>query len=301
MTVHPRPRGEHSCAVDHAVPAFGSSPPARGTHRSLPSSGSPGRFIPARAGNTRESPGYRRPTSVHPRPRGEHQPCDDTSGGRFGSSPPARGTRCDSRTRLLQGRFIPARAGNTKRPARGPISTPVHPRPRGEHITATDGSDSLNGSSPPARGTQSASLDCVVAGRFIPARAGNTFRCRRRRARRPVHPRPRGEHDEPAHHYGSRAGSSPPARGTPDGFELQSFLGRFIPARAGNTSYSTPRAAAASVHPRPRGEHVVLHSPGRRGVGSSPPARGTRRGAGGQPAADRFIPARAGNTLPTRY
>ena len=41
---------------------------------------------------------------------------------------------------------------------------------------------------------------------------------------------------------------------------------RFIPARAGNTK--TNHVGQRTVHPRPRGEHLV--------IGSSPPARGTR-------------------------
>ena len=52
----------------------------------------------------------------------------------------------------------------------------------------------------------------------------------------------------------------------------------------------------SSAHPRSRGEHSVTAEPAAGATGSSPLARGTR--IGGEPlmAANRLIPARAGNT-----
>ena len=227
-TVHPRPRGEHSARIWTVFAPVGSSPPARGTpcvqavkyyferfiparagntilgwHSSPPARGTHrlphfSRFIPARAGNTAQPLGRGRPTtvhprprgelgprrpptSVHPRPRGEHAPSELPSCTRpRGSSPPARGTHFMSPRLRLSSRFIPARAGNTMR-SRG--SRPYY-----------------------------------VTDRFIPARAGNTSD-RSLSPRDRVHPRPRGEHLDvlrPARagNTSSCHGSSPPARGT---------------------------------------------------------------------------------------
>ena len=73
-SVHPRRRGEHcSSAVIENLRA-GSSPQARGTPVHLVSECGEIRFIPAGAGNTPSNLGSARlkPTSVHPRRRGEH-------------------------------------------------------------------------------------------------------------------------------------------------------------------------------------------------------------------------------------
>ena len=70
--VHPRTRGEHSTATRFTRRPRGSSPHARGTHRTRRSSRAARRFIPARAGNTtryRTTPYFE---AVHPRTRGEH-------------------------------------------------------------------------------------------------------------------------------------------------------------------------------------------------------------------------------------
>ena len=133
------------------------------------------------------------------------------------------------------------------------------------------------GSSPRARGTRVDGLEHHVAGRFIPAGAGNTCSGRYSAWRRSVHPRGRGEH------AGSRSasvtlhGSSPRARGTRQRRVAFGDGARFIPAGAGNTS------AVWSVAPR--------------WCGSSPRARGTLHQREGDRRFGRFIPAGAGNTI----
>ncbi len=92
-------------------------------------------------------------------------------------------------------------------------------------------------------------------------------------------------------------GSSPHARGTHHHHTGVHHTGRFIPACAGNTGLCSNGPMPPPVHPRMRGEHVVVLRAQRCRGGSSPHARGTlfqtqsisqRRG---------FIPACAGNTV----
>ena len=82
----------------------------------------------------------------------------------------------NNRLRLyMRGRFIPACAGNTGVPEDQWDDIPVHPRMRGEHFVESDVADSVDGSSPHARGTLRAAHGQGGEGRFIPACAGNTI------------------------------------------------------------------------------------------------------------------------------
>ena len=55
-------------------------------------------------------------------------------------------------------------------------------------------------------------------------------------------------------------------------------------------------SAGIAVHPHTRGEHAISTQCHRARSGSSPHARGTRRGVGEKESVIRFIPTRAGNT-----
>ena len=173
-----------------------------------------------------------------------------------GSSPLARGTRSRPGRRHARSRFIPARAGNTDASPPPATRPPVHPRSRGEHGSGSSSAPGGSGSSPLARGT----------------------------------------HLAPVHLGALAAGSSPLARGTPRETCLYRLLIRFIPARAGNTEPSRFDRACYAVHPRSRGEHSGLIPSATAYPGSSPLARGTRRGDDHLARGVRFIPARAGNT-----
>ena len=278
--------------------ATGSSPLARGTQRRGPRSRRGARFIPARAGNTRaRGPGLRR-RPVHPRSRGEHPVAPIAFDPGSGSSPLARGTLREALARPRPARFIPARAGNTAASTPPRPSTSVHPRSRGEHKPASRGLLPQPGSSPLARGTPIEVDPVLGALRFIPARAGNTWAFATSLSPRVVHPRSRGEHDPVSRGLSSLAGSSPLARGTPRPARPRHRGRRFIPARAGNTRLIVERVAMAAVHPRSRGEHPASATTSLAGAGSSPLARGTRRGRPRRHPPTRFIPARAGNTWP---
>ena len=296
--VHPRSRGEHFSDRDVEMVTVGSSPLARGTPRWSNPRDCRERFIPARAGNTSGAAACGGWWTVHPRSRGEHSASLFQWRIGIGSSPLARGTLVCPPERHPRGRFIPARAGNTSWRSSSSVMTPVHPRSRGEHTVAIDFPCESCGSSPLARGTLEPVRFCASDRRFIPARAGNTPRARRGRSISPVHPRSRGEHSPPSRGCNGAPGSSPLARGTPGDASPGRAVQRFIPARAGNTWRTSPAKSSTTVHPRSRGEHGTSRSAAASASGSSPLARGTPARPCTSPAPPRFIPARAGNTLP---
>ena len=320
--VHPRSRGEHPGASQSASSGPGSSPLARGTRHRPQAPGRFHRFIPARAGNTGPSWPPCRCGTVHPRSRGEHGADPKRNPRSAGSSPLARGTPSWEPGRYAAGRFIPARAGNTSRTRPSRPRSAVHPRSRGEHSTVHPGATATVGSSPLARGTPPVEAREGDVPRFIPARAGNTDRERRVTAPRAVHPRSRGEHLHQLPRRVPAPGSSPLARGTRHhealgarqravhprsrgehgpGGGRPGAPDRFIPARAGNTQARGSKTADPSVHPRSRGEHSARCFVRARSVGSSPLARGTPHDEALALRVRRFIPARAGNTLPVTY
>ena len=93
----------------------------------------------------------------------------------------------------------------------------------------------------------------------------------------------------------STNGSSPRVRGTQQRILGQPYVGRFIPACAGNAQASTGQSLRQTVHPRVCGERDVSNFSNPSGNGSSPRVRGTRHRGGRRPRPLRFIPACAGN------
>ena len=253
----------------------GSSPLARGTRRLHRFRLLRHWFIPARAGNTRNRISLRACPTVHPRSRGEHVMPPSLQGAGIGSSPLARGTPLAFLARRECRRFIPARAGNTGAGFSPSGVAPVHPRSRGEHITASSPTCARRGSSPLARGTRPRRRPHSGRHRFIPARAGNTPPPGARMTAPTVHPRSRGEHALTRDLSSRPSGSSPLARGTRRDPPRRVREPRFIPARAGNTPAGAGSRAASSVHPRSRGEHRPASRRMEPAAGSSPLARGT--------------------------
>ena len=218
----------------------------------------------------------------------------------FGSFPLARGTLLQHPAHLVDLRFIPARAGNTRSRPRLVGCSTVHPRSRGEHDRDGRVANRAIGSSPLARGTLLGGVLQRVEPRFIPARAGNTTIPTPSLSSAPVHPRSRGEHPPNNRLIPPQTGSSPLARGTRPGAARLGRGFRFIPARAGNTLRGLTSTPTLTVHPRSRGEHYSPTLEDLTDDGSSPLARGTRGEAVDPATGYRFIPARAGNTAPLR-
>ena len=111
-TVHPRIRGERGPSVLTSCSTSGSSPHTRGTHATLGGYIPHIRFIPAYAGNARQSLQSAHRVAVHPRIRGERCGADAGAVKHAGSSPHTRGTRPLAKVISKVLRFIPAYAGN---------------------------------------------------------------------------------------------------------------------------------------------------------------------------------------------
>ena len=153
-TVHPRACGEHFSASSALRISAGSSPRVRGTLLSAFENAPPGRFIPARAGNTERLRPRVPSSAVHPRACGEHSIAACSGLVRFGSSPRVRGTLSPEARRMRCIRFIPARAGNTSSIGQAASSATVHPRACGEHGVRWSAKLGSIGSSPRVRGTR---------------------------------------------------------------------------------------------------------------------------------------------------
>ena len=209
-------RGERKSIALPMGRNVGSSPHARGTLSGARVRQSGARFIPACAGNAserRNRPGY---LPVHPRMRGERRAPSPTTARCNGSSPHARGTPRDRRLHLGVDRFIPACAGNAD---------------ASYGITGFNG-----GSSPHARGTPVPGSAHTLHTRFIPACAGNASPSETGQRTSSVHPRMRGERALTRQRDQQVIGSSPHARGTPNGISPSKRNHRFIPACAGNAA-----------------------------------------------------------------
>ncbi len=209
--------------------------------------------------------------------------------------PALRGTGVRNRRLRRVGRFIPARAGNGRRPPRPLGSLSVHPRACGERPPEDSAGVKPPGSSPRVRGTAVRSHPPEIFPRFIPARAGNGELTGSPHRSDPVHPRACGERRPRQNARLCECGSSPRVRGTvrirtPDYVEW-----RFIPARAGNGCSETLPNSTTTVHPRACGERSAWYATDAARDGSSPRVRGTALPYLGDGPRYRFIPARAGN------
>ena len=295
-SVHPRSCGEQGGfrRRDHLAP--GSSPLVRGTVDAAKDQVVRNRFIPARAGNSSRLRPQAQTSTVHPRSCGEQDGRAHERVDVCGSSPLVRGTVLVLPVRELRERFIPARAGNSRRADRTGRQRPVHPRSCGEQFRLWLFFTRAAGSSPLVRGTGPDDPARRSCRRFIPARAGNRQGLHVGRADLSVHPRSCGEQRLLFSPAFQERGSSPLVRGTDQTPACGADVARFIPARAGNRPHAPPHQFPHPVHPRSCGEQRSYAVVKYYASGSSPLVRGTARGAQSGARGDRFIPARAGNS-----
>ena len=87
------------------------------------------------------------------------------------------------------------------------------------------------------------------------------------------------------------------AQGTRIAVGFSTSISRFIPACAGNSTSTITFLAPMAVHPRLRGELLLLPLPHAQNTGSSPLTRGTHVLSLVINDTCRFIPAYAGNSL----
>ena len=197
--------------------SIGSFPLTRGTRSTDLHFLRSERFIPAYAGNSVKILATSSGETVHPRLRGELYRRGALLTLNGGSSPLTRGTHKGLLWWPVTCRFIPAYAGNSYWFVCFTRLFTVHPRLRGELLTA--------------------GVDVQHDRRFIPAYAGNSSLDVSTKAYNTVHPRLRGEllfYDLLPPYY---SGSSPLTRGTQKAPHASEGSDRFIPAYAGNSSF----------------------------------------------------------------
>ena len=153
------------------------------------------------------------------------------------------------------------------------------------------------GSSPHARGLLRRRRDSPSWGGIIPACAGFTARVIATAGFRGDHPRMRGVYGARARGNRRHEGSSPHARGLPDGGHGVGQADRIIPACAGFTPGRSRCCSRWGDHPRMRGVYHFFSPFWRMTAGSSPHARGLRRILINSYVKRRIIPARAGFTV----
>ena len=192
----------------------GSSPRVRGTGYTSPNRPFKLRFIPACAGNRRQSMARIGKSWVHPRVCGEQMTCCPILGKFLGSSPRVRGTAFLPGKTVRRLRFIPACAGNRTVITRVAWPVAVHPRVCGEQLFWQQVLRGSSGSSPRVRGTVVLVVFNLGFSRFIPACAGNSTAFRVNTVLQAVHPRVCGEQLGASSRSLLCAGSSPRVRGT---------------------------------------------------------------------------------------
>ena len=214
----------------------------------------------------------------------------------MGSSPLTRGKRRAAFAHTTHPGLIPAHAGKTAGPP-PPISTQTaHPRSRGENSASTLSSAKLEGSSPLTRGKPVGSTDEHSDPRLIPAHAGKTRVCPRRRAPAAAHPRSRGENGASSGPACRIQGSSPLTRGKQVLGALPRGQPGLIPAHAGKTGPGPSGPISNKAHPRSRGENITWIAQLITSCGSSPLTRGKPVMQLSSAFSPGLIPAHAGKT-----
>ena len=232
---HPRSRGVYVPWWIHLRRPSGSSPLARGLLEPLLSVRAKNGIIPARAGFTSVRAAPAAYGQDHPRSRGVYRRSSRRFPGPPGSSPLARGLRCNVRRRARDGGIIPARAGFTRALAHPPGQSPDHPRSRGVYSSSTMNDSPTPGSSPLARGLRQSRYNNMRAVGIIPARAGFTSVPLQQHEGGRDHPRSRGVYMLETAPAPAFWGSSPLARGLLPLTNTNGDRVRIIPARAGFT------------------------------------------------------------------
>ena len=206
-------RGENQIFESFLSFLRGTSPRARGKRAWILCCQNAFRNIPACAGKTPPLADAGVVAQEHPRVRGENLIIESHKLSPFGTSPRARGKRSMMSLASSSRGNIPACAGKTGPLAWTSLTSPEHPRVRGENKVSAAEADYGSGTSPRARGKPMILDMTCGARRNIPACAGKTTRCGLDHIFGAEHPRVRGENLRPHQATRPKIGTSPRARG----------------------------------------------------------------------------------------
>ena len=162
------------------------------------------------------------------------------------------------RSDQCRNRIIPAHAGQT-----GPAISPTvprsdHPRACGANSCDAASGRIVTGSSPRMRGKRQRKPNTQHRTRIIPAHAGQTCSDLVTMGRKPDHPRACGANFQPSRLVGLLGGSSPRMRGKPVHQFGSVFIGRIIPAHAGQTRRRVRIPVIVPDHPRACGANSPI-------------------------------------------
>ena len=157
---HPRSRGENLMQSGVGVMRMGSSPLTRGKPPHRLGVGAGNGLIPAHAGKTASTTWCSKSGRAHPRSRGENLIGCVGLAGLAGSSPLTRGKQFEVASNRVRRRLIPAHAGKTSCRAGTSLTSPAHPRSRGENSPEPITETYAAGSSPLTRGKRRTAARC---------------------------------------------------------------------------------------------------------------------------------------------
>ena len=274
-----------------SIPACAGEPWYQGN----PGSGGDGKGLSPRVRGNRKG-GGQRPGSRRSIPAcaGEPPGATRTACVTAGLSPRVRGNRLWPRRERRGPGSIPACAGEPRPVARAYARDPVYPRVCGGTQLVCHNPRPQDGLSPRVRGNPSPPARSRGNDRSIPACAGEPLARTRTCTFVAVYPRVCGGTGAGLEQGMSGGGLSPRVRGNPSARLLSDGPNRSIPACAGEPSARAAARRPRSVYPRVCGGTLLDPDVLRVGDGLSPRVRGNPCQGGQSDAADRSIPACAG-------
>ena len=233
---------------------------------------------------------------VYPRVGGGNRALCSRTDGCNGLSPRGRGKPRIGRSKRIKAWSIPAWAGETRRPAQDIAAGQVYPRVGGGNQRHHPQQVGRRGLSPRGRGKQTAHIAQRLYVGSIPAWAGETPNMNRTLTTSEVYPRVGGGNHRYTRPRRELSGLSPRGRGKPATLFPAPYPDRSIPAWAGETRRRSISRRLRGVYPRVGGGNMSRGVALVRGEGLSPRGRGKPAASQRRIAADRSIPAWAGET-----
>ena len=215
LKVYPRTGGGNADKAPGPIAGQGLSPHGRGKPPPAVEGAEVPGSIPARAGETLPPAPPNTPPSVYPRTGGGNPPLALFRSRCLGLSPHGRGKPNELDAGQPVSGSIPARAGETYSESPSPAPPPVYPRTGGGNQAHCHPPGRQAGLSPHGRGKPRRRPVSCCWGGSIPARAGETARCRSARSLSWVYPRTGGGNRQLPTGGQLAQGLSPHGRGKP--------------------------------------------------------------------------------------